>query len=336
MIGSRHHSGVRFAAGGILAIILALPAHAQSDLGSQRVGTSSGAFLKIPIDARSSAMAGALSANATGPAAMFSNPAALGLEKERATQFTTIQYVADIPMYGAATSLPIHALKGSIGFAFSGVFVKMDETDEYHPLGTGRSFSYSTWCAALGFSRALTDKLSFGIAAKAMHEALATELGGPTQTPWLIDVGTVYYVGYRDARIGLAVNNFGPDLRPAGTFTSHRNAAEIRYGSFSPPTVFRFGFSIDPWRNEYIATLASFDVGHMADNKESLRLGVEATIRETLAIRGGYDFTADALNFHAGFGARVRMPTGPLQIDYAFSNGDYFGNVHRWTLTVPW
>lgn len=321
---------------GLGALLLAGPAGAQSELGTQRVGTSSGTFLKIPIDARTSAMAGALSANATGPAAMFSNPAALGLEKERATQFTSIQYVADIPMYGAAASLPLYALKGSLGFSFSGVFVKMDETDEYHPLGTGRDFSYSTWCVALGFSRALTDKLSFGIAGKALHEAFATELGGPSMTPWLIDVGTVYYVGYRDARIGLAVNNFGPDLRPDGYFRSHRNGTEIRYGSFSPPTVFRFGFSIDPYRSESIVTLASFDVGHMADNKESLRLGLEAVLRKTLALRGGYDFTADALNLHAGFGLLVRIPTGPLQLDYAFSDGDYFGNVHRWTLTVPW
>lgn len=311
-------------------------AEAQSGLGTQRVGTSSGVFLKIPVDARTSAMAGALTANVSGPAAMFINPAGLGLEHERAALVSGIRYATDIPVGGAAASLPIDALGGCLGLAFSGVFVEMDETDEYHPLGTGRSFSYSAWCAALGLSRALTDKLSFGLAVKVFREDLATEVGGPGLTSWMVDAGAIYYVGYRDARIGIAVNNFGPDLRPGGSYTSHCTGSEIRYGSFAPPTLFRFGFSIDPWRTKRLQTLTSIEVGHLADNQEALRAGAEAILSRVLVLRGGYDFTADALNFNAGFGARIRVGSGVMQIDYSYSDGGYFGNVHRWTLTAPW
>jgi hypothetical protein len=73
-----------------IAVLAALAASwgatagAQTSLGSQRVGTSSATFLKVPLDARAAAMAGAIVADVSGPAAMFANPAGLGLDHERA------------------------------------------------------------------------------------------------------------------------------------------------------------------------------------------------------------------------------------------------------------
>ncbi len=309
---------------------------AESGIGHQRVGTSSGVFLKIPIDARSGAMGGATTSLVSGPSAMFVNPAGLGIENERAAQITCIQYAADIPMYGTAVSVPVPSLRGSLGCALSGVYTEMDETDSYHPLGTGRTFSYSAWTAAIGFSRALTDKLSFGLTLKAFHEALGTEVGGPTLTPWMMDAGAIYYVGYRDARIGIAMNNFGPDIRPSGHYESNRNGSDIRYGSFSPPTVFRFGFSIDPWVTSFVKTLCSFEVAHLADNKESMRLASEIAFEEIIVLRGGYDFAADVLKFSCGAGMIVPLGAHNVIFDYSFTEGDDFGQIHRWTFTAPW
>jgi hypothetical protein len=312
------------------------PAHAQADLGGQRVGTSSGTFLKIPLDARGSAMAGATCPWVSGPAALFWNPAGLGIENERAVLFSAIAYPGEIPIGAAAVSFPFDPLGGALGFAVAGLSAEMDETDEYHPLGTGRSFSYRSWAVIVGGSSALTDKLSFGISAKLYHEALGTEVGGPQLTAWLLDAGATYFVGYRDARIGIALSDFGPDLRPGGEFTSRRNGAEIRYTSFSPPTVFRFGASIDPWTTDTWKIVTVLEMGHPADNRELVRVGAEATFRQLFALRGGYDLSADALNLHAGFGARVRSGDQLFGADYSFSSGGYFGDVHRWTLQVHW
>ncbi len=333
---ARRHVGRVLCCGLLLAAWIPLPLSAQTDLGGQRVGTSSGAFLKIPIDARGSALAGAVCACASGPAALFWNPAGLGIEAEREVLFTGIDYTAEIPAGAAALSFPFNPVRGSVGIALAGLRTEMDETDEYHPLGTGRQFTYSVGYLMIGVSRALTDKLNFGVAAKGLREALGPEVGGPVLTTWLLDAGAIYFVGYRDARIGIALSNFGPDLRPGGTFASHRNGAQVRYTGFSPPTFFRFGVSVDPWRSAAWQTTAAFEVGHPADNREAMRVGLEAVFMNTLALRGGYDLSADALKLNLGCGGRVRMGDQVVVIDYAYAEGGYFGGVHRWSLHYQW
>ncbi len=321
-----------------LAFALFAPeaAWAQTDLGGQRVGTSSGEFLKIPFDARGAAMASATCSYITGPAALFWNPAGLGLERRKAVLVSGIDYPAGIPMGAAVVSLPWGPLRGNIAFGLAAMSVSMDETDEFHPLGTGRDFTCSNWTITAGASRSFTDRLSFGLSVKVFHEALGTEVGGPSTTSWLLDAGAIYFVGFREARIGIALTGFGPDLRPGGSFTSHRSGAEIRYTSFSPPTFFRFGASVDPYTRGPWKTLASVEVGHPADNQEVLRAGGEVSFQEMLAVRAGYDFSADALKLHAGLGARVRMGESLFHLDYAYSDGGYFGGVHRWTLRYIW
>jgi hypothetical protein len=324
---------------GILLLALlggAAPALAQTDLGGQRVGTSSGSFLKIPIDARGSAMAGAVCSCVSGPAAIFWNPAGLGIEPGREVLASGIDYAAGIPVGGLAASFPFEPIDGAVGFGFAGLAHDMEETDESHPLGTDRRFSYSVWTLTVGASFGLTDKLSSGLAVKAYREALGPEVGGPTLTAWLVDAGVIYFVGYRQTRLGIALSNFGPDLRPGGKFSSHRSAAEIRYTGFSPPTFFRFGASIDPWNGARWQTTAALEIGHPADNREVVRCGFEAIFQHLLTLRGGYDFSADALHLNAGLGARIRFGEAVLLADYGYSDGGYFGSIHRWTLRYHW
>jgi opacity protein-like surface antigen len=320
----------------LLAVAAAAPVAAPTDLGGQRVGTSLGAFLKIPIDARGSSMGGAVCSCVSGPAALYWNPAGLGVEPGSGVLVSGIDYVAGIPMGGFAASFPFEPFDGAVGVGFSGLRTEMDETDENHPLGTDRSFTYSAWTLMLGASFGLTDKLSSGLTAKAYRESLAPEVGGPTLTSWLIDAGVIYFVGFRQTRVGIALSNFGPDLRPAGVYDSHRAPAEIRYTGFSPPTFFRFGASVDPYQGERVQTTVALEIGHPADNREVVRLGFEGTLQRALALRAGYDFTADALRFNAGLGVRARLRGGALHVDYGYADGGFFGGVHRWTLRYLW
>jgi hypothetical protein len=281
-------------------------------------------------------MAGAVCATVAGPAALFWNPAGLGIEPGSGALVSGVDYPTGIPIGGMAVAFPVEAISGAIGVGFSGLSTEMNETDENHPLGTERAFTYSAWTLMLGASFGLTDKLSSGLTVKAYREALGPEVGGPTLNSWLIDAGVIYFVGYRQTRLGIALSNFGPDLRPGGTFESHRTPADIRYTGFSPPTFFRFGASIDPWTGAQWQTTAALEIGHPADNREILRAGAEAVFRQVIALRAGYDFSADALKLHAGFGARVRFGEQLLRVDYAYADGGDFGSVHHWTLQVLW
>lgn len=307
---------------------------AQTDLGAQRVGTASGTFLKIAVDAQGAGMAGAAGSFMTGAGALFWNPAGLGITPHRELLVSAVDYTADIPIGAISFSHPVGPY--GLGVAFTGLRTSVMETDEYHPLGTGREVSYNAWTLALGASRGLTDKLFFGAAAKLYRESFAPEIGGPAITTWLIDIGAVYFVGYRDARLALAMQNFGPDLRPGGTFDSRRGEGEMLFTGFSPPTFFRFAACIDPVHTAHFKLTTAIEMGHPADNQEALRFGFEGLLESTLALRAGYDAAADALKLHAGLGLRVPAGERTFFADYAYSDGGYFGNIHRWSLRVLW
>jgi len=80
----------------------------------------------------------------------------------------------------------------------------------------------------------------------------------------------------------------------------------------------------------------SIDMGHLADNQEAIRLAAEAILEDHFVVRTGYDFSADAFKFNGGFGALMAVNGGILRVDYSYSDGGDFGQVHRWTATVPW
>jgi hypothetical protein len=66
-----------FAPLALAALLAAAPAHAQSSLGGQRAGTSSGTFLRIGVGARAVAMGETFVAVANDPSAIYWNPAGL-------------------------------------------------------------------------------------------------------------------------------------------------------------------------------------------------------------------------------------------------------------------
>ena len=86
-------------------------ARAQTDLGGQRVATSSGTFLKIGLDARASALGGAYNALASGPNALFYNPA--GIVEDEHTKSLALSYAdwfADLSVGAIAATRDLPAL----------------------------------------------------------------------------------------------------------------------------------------------------------------------------------------------------------------------------------
>src|SRR5215470_15693040 len=73
----------------------ALVVRAQS-LGSQRVGTSSGGFLRIGVGARAVGMGETFVAVADDPSAIFWNPAGLASLQRRELAISYVQWPADV------------------------------------------------------------------------------------------------------------------------------------------------------------------------------------------------------------------------------------------------
>lgn len=304
-----------------------------SSLGGQRAGTSSGTFLEIGIDARGAALGGAYNTLAEGAAAVFYNPAGiLHGSPDPNVHFSYAAWPADIDIGEFSYARPFDPVGGQLAIGFVYLGTDFEETTEYHPTGTGRSVSYSDFLASVSYARPFTERLSIGITAKYLREDFGSNLGGPVTSGVLFDAGSLFEFKFRNSRLAATVQHFGPDLRPNGRYLSNVTGAEASYASFSPPTSFHLGFSIDALaRNAHRVTLVT-QVAHPTDRDEIVRAALEYWLDDSYSLRTGYDFEADEMGFSAGLGLRLRLGGRQGTLDYAFTEGGNLSAVHRWSL----
>lgn len=310
------------------------PAFAQASLGGQRAGTSSATFLRIGIGARAVGMGETFVAVANDPSAIYWNPAGLASLQRRELSFSHVQWPADVHFEHITLILPSRRFGGSIAMQFGVLGTDINETTELQPFGTGRTFSYSDLVAGLAFSRRWTDKLLVGAGIKWVHEDLGSQVGGPTTSAVLFDVGSIYYLGLGSVRIATSLTNFGAALRPSGTYTSPFDGSTSTYDAFDPPLMFRYGVAFEPIENSTQKLTTAFEVNQPADNSQLIKAGAEWQYKGTFALRAGYNFMADALKLSAGAGFSGDMAGLHGQFDYAYTDGGFLGAVHRVSLGV--
>lgn len=310
-------------------------ASGQTSLGGQRAGTSSGTFLKIGVDARGVALGGAYVALVEGPFAPFYNPAGISKLRDTAAAFSYARWPADIGVFAFSCGRPWGESGAAMALSAEYVGTTLDETDEYHPLGTGRSFSYGDLLLGFSAAKPFTDRLSIGLTAKIFREDLGSEVGGPVTQSWLVDAGTCYLIGALNGRLAVSVLNFGPDLQPDGTFDSNISHDQVDYASFSPPTSFRIGLSLEPYSRGFHSLVLATEVAHVSDNQEAFRAGLEYSYQKRYILRAGMDPNADAAKYSAGLGLAVPFAGSNLKIDYAYTDGGPLLAIHRWSVVLP-
>jgi len=308
------------------------PARAQFSLGEQRVGTTSGTFLEIGIGARAAALGESFVAVANDPTAVFWNPAGLASLQRQEISFNHISWPGDVNYEHVAYVLPVRKLGGSLALQVGALSTQIDETSELEPFGTGRSFTYTDALAGLAYARRWTDKLLIGAGIKFVHEDLGSDVGGPTTSAALVDIGSIYYLGYGSVRIATALTNFGSALKPSGTFVSPTTGEVRSYDAFDAPTVFRYGVAFEPIENATQKLTTSFEANQPADNALRIKAGLEWTWSRRIALRGGYNFGADDLDFSAGAGFYAPIGRSQAEFDYAYTHGQALGAVNRLSL----
>lgn len=339
----------------IILLLILVTATAQADglfsiLGGQRVGTSSMTFLKIPVSARAEAMGGAYVALANDEFAVFWNPAGIAQIKnrwsgkyvydpnkpkagakvkntglaplvrgDRSLGAVHIDWIADISYDAIAYTQPLP--KGVLGISLASLSTPdMEITTEYNPNGTGEYFSYGDALLGVSYALAMTDNFSWGVSMKFARELLAdTQMNNV-----MLDLGTYYWTGFRDLRIGVSLMNFGPDARPDGDYTDvDINGDEVttRYKSYSPPTEFRLGSAMTLVGYQQHRLLGSIQLNHPVDNSENIKLGLEYGFMGMLFIRGGHKVNTD--EDHWAFGAGVRVPWRGFAVSADWSYTDF-------------
>ncbi|MDI6809576.1 MAG: PorV/PorQ family protein [Candidatus Eisenbacteria bacterium] len=321
---------------GIISILLLAvsPAEllAQTNLGGQRSGTSSGTFLKIPVGARASAMGGVFVAIADDASDMSWNVGGLTNLTKPEVLVTRIEWPADIIYDYVSIVYPVISMNSAFGIQAGTLRTDLLETTEYYPYGTGRTFGFNDTYVGIGFARRFTDKLSIGVGAKYLIEELGTEVGGPTSGAWLLDVGTAYRVGFQSLRMAIVLSNFGPQLRPSGSYDF--GGRTFGYQSFSPPTTFKFGAAMDLLQNSFYRLTSSVELHHPADNAETIKAGGELTFSDNLAFRAGYDFNSDTPAFSFGGGIKAGMGFARGSVDYAFRDAGLFGKISQFSVSL--
>jgi len=317
------------------ALAPAPPAAAQliPDFGSDRAGTSGFQFLKITVDPRAAAMGETVAANAFDASALFWNPALAAQAPRAQIGFSHAAYYADVAVSYAAAYRRFGSF--TLGLSLQALNSgEMDVTTEFRPYGTGEQFRWIDMGIGLSVAQRLTDLFSYGVTARYVRESVA---GLVTQTA-VFDLGVFYRIGDTGAQMAVAMRNFGFDASPAGeqeriVIGGEGRVVEDEFESITPPTTFLFGITYEMLRDDpRNRLLLSGQLNNPNDNSENFNVGAEYTWSDLLVLRAGYRIGIEEYSIPS-LGAGFLVPgLGDglgLRLDYAFTNLERLGTVHR-------
>ena len=301
-------------------------------LGGQKVGTTSFVFLKIGVGAKAVAMGETFVSLADDATACYWNPAGIAFIRNSSLCFTHTDWFLDIIYDYSSVVFPVGTYS-SIGIELGGLHSGyMEETDEYHPFGTGRYFYFGDYFTGINYARLISDRFSFGFTVKLITEIL----GDLKSYGYALDLGTLYHIGYRDIRVGVSLSNLGPDVRPQGIYQDE-NGVEKKYEAFSLPIVYRMGVSGFLFSN----LKGAFQIDKPSDNVETFKVGFEFTPIKNFLLRGGYrlnnrgpgrSLISSGLSLGAGFKAKLKNKI--FSLDYSISGMGYIGDVQRLSINL--
>jgi len=320
----------------LFVLLIANQLSAQSGISPNdidRAGQSGWQFLKINGDSRQAALGGAFTAISKGDAnSIFGNPAALSDIENIDVQVNILEWIADINYQSFAAGINLGQF-GVVGVSLAMLdYGDIPETINSPspsgtiPLLTGKNFSANDMAVGLTYSRKITDNLSVGGSVRWMQQQIA-ELSMDNIS---MDIGTMYYTGFRSLRIAITARNFGPDSRFGGWSDEFQTESDY----VRMPLDFRAGIAMDFLDEEGSPHLitAVVEGDHPNDGKEKFHLGVIYGFDGIFFIRTGYKFNYDVQKFT--FGAGITYPFGTTQgtINYAYVDFGELTQVHSFSL----
>ena len=307
---------------------------------NQKIAQTGMKFLSVSLDARASALSGALTAMEGNSTSLFYNPAGMARIDDFLTMsFGRVQWIADIDyVYGSMAFNPENGLYGVFGLTFLSVdygdfegTIRAENEQGFLDLGI---YSPSAYAMGFGYAKALTQKFSVGGQIKYVNQNLVGGIANFNIDQGILstdldkniisyDFGILYKTGFKSLNFGMNIRNF---------------SKEIKYikESFQLPLTFEIGLSmnmidltgINP---DLHSVVLSVDAVHPRDFKEQLDIGMEYYFNKMVALRLGYTSPADEQGISMGAGFYQTIEGFNLAVDYAYTEFGVFDNVHRFS-----
>ncbi len=310
----------------------------------QHTGQSGWQFLKLPTNARTAALGGITTSIGHGDAfSAFGNPSLITDVENLEIGFSRMNWLVDI----AYNTASIVKNLGGVGtFGLNLIFLDygaMTRTyNEEIMDGTGKStglsrqvlegngtFTARDYAFGLSYGRRVTDRFQVGGTLKYATE----EIDDASTGQWAIDVGTMFYTGFRSLRISMSGRNFGPDAE----FVSYDERLGIPAVQVKMPMVFALGTGLDIIEsregNPHMLSLGAEFI-HPNDGPEKIHLATEYSFMNLVRLRGGYRFNYDEENLTLGGGLNLKTSGFGLKADYAYLAFGRFDAVHMFTVSI--
>lgn len=308
-------------------------------------------FLSTSVDARATAIGGAVTAQLEGSSvSMFYNPASMaGMQSNFHASFGDLQFITDI-RYNAVSAAyrPSGGNYGVIGVSVTNVdygeFIGTVRANNAQGFIETGEYSPTALAVGVGYARSFTDRFAAGAHIKYAFQNLGEEFvtsqdldgqSGTTFDPDLVtdsqdysigtvavDFGVVYHTGFRSLVIAMSARNFSQEL----IYVRER---------FELPLTFQLGTSFDlvdlTSINPNMHSLTvHIDAQRPRDFQEHVKFGAEYTFMEIISLRAGFEQTVSEEE-GVSLGAGLQYGFGGFEVgaDYAYTDWGFFGDVQR-------
>ncbi len=314
---------------------------------TRKIGTTSAAFLRIPVSSRAAGMGNAFTAMKPDASSLYWNPSGAAYLSEYNVIFDHANWLADLQFNYAGIVIPVPD-NGSVGISATVLSTPaMLVTTPAEPMGTGETFDAVDLAFALSYARSLTDKFAIGANVKYVNERIYNT----TASGIAFDIGTIYESPFYGVRIGAAISNFGTkmkmdgedlnvrvDIAPGQEGNNQSITGRLNTDEFEMPLIMRIGLSGEILQTDNIRI--SFDVEGVNpnDNSQSVNIGFEAAfIKELFLIRAGYNDlflpeTEAGISCGAGVNRFNLYDNLFITSDFSYQKFNRFGGITRFTI----
>jgi hypothetical protein len=289
-----------------------------ADAGN-RSGSVTGQFLKIPVNARTTALGNAQVALAEGAGSIAYNPAGMLTIQNVSFAATYHQWFADIThsFFGVAANLQEWGAVG-VGLTILTTDDMIVRTPAF-PEGNGELFKATDYALTISYARQVSQEFALGLSAKYIKSFLLnSDIKANTIA---FDVATLYDIPALRTRLGISVSSLGRDLK----FLNEQ---------YSLPTTIRFGSKTTVYEEDVHRFYVAFQVGRPNDADEQYNLGIEYRYQDLVSLRTGYRFNYDTENWSGGLGVSLASLGINGSMDYSYTNYKFLPGTHMLTTEI--